>query len=312
MKKEKLNLGIDIGGTKVNLGIVTDKGEIVDKCRMETNTEGDIRAFVKKIAYNISALLEENKLNLKDIESIGIGVPGTVDTKTGVVSYCPNLSWYDVPLKEYFENELGHSVLIAQDSRNAALAEYLFGAGKDYQDIICVAVGTGIGCGIVINGKIFNGRMNTAGELGHMPIVKDGRTCVCGNKGCLEKYASGNGMIEIAVEKYPDKFKNKEKKCESIFEMIYAGDEEMKNFLDECVDNLGFGIANAVTLLAPEAVIISGGLCEHEALFVNPLKEKINKYGYYSWTRLNQLKVHRALLGSDAPMIGAAVLKMGI
>jgi glucokinase len=218
------------------------------------------------------------------------------------------LFWYDEPIGELFEKYLDHKVLIAQDSRNGVIAEMLFGAGKGYSDILLITLGTGIGCGIIINKKLFCGAMNTAGELGHMPIVKNGRSCVCGNKGCLERYASGTGILEGALEKFPNKFLGMEKTCENVFKMVYKGDNEIYKYIDECVDNLAFGIANAVSLFSAEAVIISGGLCVHEDLIVKPLEEKVYKHGYYSWTHLKRLKIHKALLGSDAPMIGASML----
>lgn len=306
------NIGIDIGGTKVNIGIVDDCGNITDTLRLPTDSEKEPESFIREIVKNVHILLEKNHLCMDDIKFIGAGVPGTADVNTGMISYCPNLSWYDIPAGEYFKQYLGREIKIAQDSRNAALAELLFGAGRGYNNIVCVSVGTGIGGGIIIDRKIFCGGMNTAGEIGHTPIVKNGRECVCGNQGCLEKYASGNGMMELALERFPEKFQTLEKKCENLFDLAYKGDEEVLQFIDECVDNLAFGLANVVNLLSPEAIIISGGLCEHEKLFIAPLKEKIVRYGYYSWTHLKKLKVCRALLGSNAPMIGAAVMVQGM
>ena len=312
MEGKKKNLGIDIGGTKVNLGVVDECGNVLFSTRMQTDAKKEPELLIAEIAEKAKNLLEQNSMKLADVEFIGAGVPGTADVHTGLVSYCPNLSWYDVPAGAYFRKYLGREVRVAQDSRNAALAELLFGAGRGYSDILCLTVGTGIGAGIIINKKIFNGGMNTAGELGHTPIVKDGAECICGNSGCLERYASGNGMTRLALERFPDKFEGMEKKCESISELAYAGDQEICAFLDECIDNLAFGIANAVNLLSPEAVIISGGLCEHEKLSIEPLKKKIIERGYYSWTRLNRLWICKAALGSDAPMIGAAMLYQGI
>ena len=306
------NVGIDIGGTKVNIGIVDDEGRIIDNLRIPTDGGIEPEFFIKEIVRSMHSLLDKNRLSIEDIAFIGAGVPGTVDIQTGVVSYCPNLSWFDVPAGKYFEKYLGRTVMISQDSRNAALAELLFGAGIGYNNLLCIAIGTGIGSGIIINKKIFHGGMNTAGEIGHTPIIKHGIKCVCGNCGCLEKYASGTGMTELAVERYPEKFAVMEKRCESLFELAYTGDLEMLQFIDECVDNLAYGIANAVNLLSVEKVIISGGLCEHEDLVIKPLKEKIIKYGYYAWTRLGRLNVCKALLGSDAPMIGASALERGI
>lgn len=306
---DKYSVGIDIGGTKVNIGIVKENGEVIDKVKIPASRTKEYEKFIADICSALEELLVKNQLDMEDIFFIGAGVPGTVDSKTGYVTYCPNLFWYDVPVGELFQKQLGREVKIMQDSRNAALAETLLGAGKEFQNTMCISIGTGVGCGIIIDRKIFNGGMNTAGELGHTPIVKDGRECVCGNKGCLERYVSGTGIAERAVERFPEKFKREEdKKSEYVFELAYAGDEEILAFIDECVDYLAFGIANAVCLMSPEAIIISGGLCVHEELIIKPLRDKIMSRGYYSWTSQNNLKVCKAELGSDAAMIGAALL----
>ena len=306
---DKYSIGFDIGGTKVNIGIVRENGEVFDKVRIPSTGAKQAEGFVVEICTAAKELLAKNQLNLNDIYFIGVGVPGTVDAKTGIVTYCPNLYWYDLPIGDLFQDAFGRKVVIMQDSRNAALAETLFGAGREFRNTLCISIGTGVGCGIIIDRKIFYGGMNTAGEIGHTPIIKDGRPCVCGNRGCLERYVSGPGITEQALERFPEKFKREEdKKCEYVFEMAYHGDKEILAFIDECVDNLAFAIANAVCLLSPEAIIISGGLCVHEDLVVKPLREKIMKRGYYSWTKPDSLKVCKAQLGSDAAMIGAALL----
>lgn len=310
---DKYNLGIDIGGTKVNIGIVMDDGRVVDKIKVPASRTIAYGRFVEEICEASEELLEHNHLALEEIHFIGIGVPGTVDVRTGFVSYCPNLYWYDVPIGDMFKQRLGREVKVMQDSRNAALAETLLGAGRNFRNTMCVSVGTGVGCGIIIDGKIFNGGMNTAGELGHTPIVKDGRLCVCGNRGCLERYVSGTGIRDRAIDLFPEKFIREEDKCsEYVFELAYAGDKEILAFIDECVDYLAFGIANAVCLLAPEAIIISGGLCVHEDLVIKPLREKIMKRGYYAWTKQDTLQVCKAELGSDSAMIGAALMYKGL
>lgn len=150
--------------------------------------------------------------------------------------------------------------------------------------------------------------MNTAGELGHTVFEKNGLSCICGNQGCLERYSSGTGIIQRAMQMFPDKFKNMAHKSESVFELAYRGDQEILTFIKVVVEDLAVGIANAVSLLSPQAVILSGGLCEHEDLIIKPLGELIYQYGYHSWVRKRQLKVERAQMGSDAPMIGAALL----
>jgi glucokinase len=305
---ETISVGIDIGATKANIGLVTSAGKIIASVRIPVQRNMSAEGFIEKLCQNVAQLIEAHRLKKDDIAFYGVGVPGTADTKTGLVEYCPNLGWEDVPAGALFKKYLGAEVLIAQDSRLAAWAEYLLGAGRNYRSFICVVVGTGIGGGIIIDGKIFHGALNTAGEIGHSVFQKDGRLCNCGNHGCLERYASGTGMIERALEDYPEKFIDRPHQTETLFELAYAGDENLLDLIRRMVEDLAIGIANAVSILSPQAVIMSGGLCIHEELIIKPLGELVNQYGYYAWVRKKQLKIEKALLGPEAPMIGAALL----
>lgn len=307
---DKCNIGIDIGGTKVNIGLVNDAGQIIGKINIATQKELSARQNVKNIVSNLHALLVKFNRTLDDINFIGVGVPGTVNSDNGIVDYCPNLAWVDEPIGSYFEEYLGLPVRVMQDTRNAAWAEWLFGAGKGLESLICLTIGTGIGCGIILDRKIFKGSMNTAGEIGHSILYKNGRPCVCGNYGCLERYASGTGILERALEIMPDKFIDRERKSETVFQLAYECYQPAITLIEQCADDLGLGIVNTVNILSPQAVIISGGLCVHNELFVHPLICAIEKYAYFSWKRKHELKIYQATLGSDAPMIGAASLNL--
>ncbi len=311
MDENKINLGIDIGGTKINIGLLDEKGRIISKTKIATNPSLKCKETIRQVCNRVESFLKENNLKLDYIHFIGVGVPGTVDGKTGFVDYCPNLNWIDEPVGSYFQKYFGRSVKLVQDSRAAALAEMLFGAGKTYENFVLITIGTGIGGGIVINRKLFNGGMNTAGEIGHMPIEKCGRKCVCGVNGCLEQYAAGSAFIKRTIEYFPEKFNGKEKKTEILFEMAYLGDKEALYVIDECLDDLAFGLAIVVDILSTEAIIVSGGLCEHRSLIIEPLQEKILHYGYFGWTKKKKLIVLKAELGSEAPMVGASALYLG-
>jgi glucokinase len=305
---EAISIGIDIGATKANIGLVTSTGKIIDSVRVPVQHKSSAEGFIEKLCQEVVRLINANGLNKGDCTFYGVGVAGTADHKTGLVEYCPNLGWEDVPAGAIFKKHLGVEVKISQDSRLAAWAEYLLGAGRTYSSIICVTVGTGIGSGIIIDGKIFHGALNTAGEMGHTVFEKDGRLCNCGNHGCLERYSSGTGMIERALEAYPEKFVNRPHKAETLFELAYAGDQDLLGLIRRAVEDLAVGIANAVSLLSPEAVIVSGGLCTHEELIIRPLQELVDRYGYHAWVRKKKLKIEKAQLGPEAPMIGAALL----
>lgn len=303
-----INIGVDIGGTKINLGLVKENGDVIAKKIMPVDKKLDPKKQIEIISHKIKQLQENQKISNQDINSIGVGVPGTTNIRTGFVEYCPNLGWEDVPASSIFREYLGKEVFIGQDSRLAAWAEYLFGAGKKYKSMLCITLGTGIGCGIIMDGAIFHGAMNTAGELGHMIFQKNGYLCNCGNHGCLERYCSGTGIIERALQRFPEKLNHLPHTSESVFKLAYEGDQEVLDFLHEVVEDLAIGIANAVSLISPEAVILSGGLCEHEKLIINPLQDLVHKNGYHSWVRKHQLKIEKAQMGSDAPMIGAALI----
>ena len=311
MRSGPCSVGIDIGGTKVNIGIVDSRGEIVAKRRIPTGKNLDVKSCIRNISEEVNRLLGENGLALKEIGFLGAGVPGTVDTETGHVVYCPNLSWKDVPAGSYFKEMLGCDVRMIQDCRAAAFSELLYGAGRGYSDILCVTLGTGIGGGVIINRKIFHGSMNTAGEIGHVIIVKNGRLCSCGNHGCLERYSSGSGILEQALERFPNKLTGENRNTEHVFELAQKGDSEARDLIRESVEYLAVGIANVVDIFSPQAVIISGGMCEHRDLIIDPLKLLVPRFGYVSWVEQNTLRIEKALLGSDAPMIGAASLHRG-
>ena len=300
-------VGIDIGATKANLGLVTSAGKIIASTRIPVQRQSSAEGFIETLCREVERLIEAHGLTKADIAFYGAGVPGTADYKTGLVEYCPNLGWEDVPAGALFKHYLGAEVMVAQDSRLAAWAEYLLGAGRNYRSFICVAIGTGIGGGIILDGKIFHGALNTAGEIGHSVFQKDGRPCNCGNHGCLERYASGTGMIDRALEAYSEKFVDRPHRAETLFELASAGDEDLLKLIRRMVEDLAVGIANAVSILSPEAVIISGGLCIHEELIIKPLRELVNQYGYHAWVRKKQLKIEQAQLGPEAPMIGAAL-----
>jgi glucokinase len=305
---ETISVGIDIGATKANIGLVTSSGKIIASVRVPVQCDSSAEDFIEKLCQDVERLIESNGLKKEDIAFYGVGVPGTADIKTGLVEYCANLGWEDIPAGAIFKKYLGADVVISQDAGLAAWAEYLLGAGRNYNSSICVTLGTGIGGGIIIDGKIFRGAMNTAGEIGHLILEKNGRLCKCGNHGCLERYSSGTGIIEQALEAFPEKFRDRPHKSETVFELAYAGDQDMLGLIQRVVENLAMGIANVVTILSPEAVIISGGLCAHDELIIKPLGELVNKYGLYSWVRKKKLKIEKARLGSEAPMIGAALL----
>lgn len=301
-------LGIDIGGTKANIGLVSEDGTVIASTRLPAGGAASPAELIGRICAAAEEMIAASPVPRGAVTFAGVGVPGTADISSGYVEFCPNLGWEDVPAGELFRERLNMDVVVSQDSRAAAWAEYQLGAGRGFHSFICVTLGTGIGAGVILDGRLFHGAMNTAGELGHTIYVKNGRHCNCGRDGCLERYCSGTGFFERAFEAFPQKFEGQPRNAETVFELANAGDSDMLALIREVVDDLAVGIANAVDILSPQAVILSGGLCVHESLILEPLRELVYHYGYHPWARKKQLRIEKAQLGSDAPMIGAALL----
>lgn len=303
------NIGIDVGGTNSNIGLVSRSGRILDKTTIPTKGAEEAERFVATLYQEATCLLERNNLSFDDVDTIGMGVPGTVDPVTGFVLFCPNIPWTNLALGTLAEEKFKKKVHIDQDVRLAALAEKLLGAGTSFTDILCVTVGTGIGAGIIIDGEIYRGALNTAGEMGHMIIVKDGRQCTCGQRGCLERYASGSGIIECALESMDaSDFGSHPQTTESVFRLAKEGNPKALSVVNSSVEYLALGIVNAVNLLSPQLVIVGGGVAENGELFFELLRKYVYRYGFYSWTDQDKLEIRKTELGADAAMIGAALL----
>lgn len=302
-------IGIDIGGTKVNIGLVNACGKILDQEVLPSLGAQQPAAFVDGIAQRVEKILKRNSIPIHEIEHIGVGIPGTADAVRGVVEFSNNLFGFEeVPLAELFQKRLGVEVSVVQDSWAAAYAEHRFGLEQRHKSLLCVTVGTGIGCGIILNGKVYAGPLHTAGELGHIPIVYNGRDCTCGKKGCLEQYCSGTAIWRQAMERFPGLLQNMEQKAESVFAIAEAGNCEALQLIDECMDKLAYGLAIMIDILSVDVIIISGGVCKQDKLYIAPLRDRMLAYGYPSWARQNNLTILKARLGSNSPMVGAAFL----
>jgi glucokinase len=302
-----LRIGLDIGGTKTRIGVLDDSGRVLTAATIPSSSDAEFPVSSDALRRCMVSLLGQGGSELSDVRSIGVGVAGTVDTKRGVVEYTPNLKWMDVPLGEILSESTGCQVFVEQDSRCAAWGEMLFGAGRSLNSFLMVTVGTGVGSGIIIDRRIYAGDMGTAGELGHTIIEIDGRPCQCGNFGCLERYASGSAIGQFAGEQFPERFAGRPT-AEEVFRLAQTGFEPARTVIDLAVTYLAQGLVNAVDMLAVPVVIVSGGLCIHEELFVRPLEGKVNNLAYSPWKRRDEFRIIGAECGADAPMIGAAFI----
>lgn len=293
-----MRIGIDIGGTKAVVAVVDETGRILQKEKIATGENTPCREMIRLVGQKTV----EMSGGAENLSSVGIGIPGTVDA-TGKIAVCaPNIGWHNEPVATYFEEETGFSPFLAQDTRAAAWAEFRNPPMNSKRCVVCVTLGTGIGCGIVLNGNIWHGSFGTAGEIGHIPVRNTGRVCNCGRKDCMESYASGTGMARTAREL------GLCQTTEELFVLAQSGDEKALHVIQEAVEDVSNVLVAVVNLLSADAVLFSGGLSAQDTLYVQPLLASIRNKAYQS-ALTDELYMGPALLGADAPVIGAAFLK---
>ncbi len=294
-----MRLGIDIGGTKANILLLDADESIRLSDRVETGTSENCEGTIRRICGRLENMLAQVGLTAKDIAFAGAGVPGTVDPTGSIVVNAPNLGWQNEPVSAYFEKYAGLQVTLVQDTRAAAWAE----ARKmpERKCVVCVTLGTGIGCGIVLNGHIWHGALGTAGEIGHIPVLPGGRRCNCRKTGCMEAYASGTGLGKTARER------EIAEDCQGLFRLAQEGSPAARAAIDEAVCFAAQALTAVVNILSPDALLFSGGLAEQKELFVDPIMRKLKEMAY-AQAMDEKLLVGMASLGGNAPAIGAAFL----
>ena len=297
-------IGIDVGGTNIKLGIINSKGRIVSRASFSTGKYAERRSrLISALAEAIKELLEDTCLDFKDILGVGIGLPGLIDPHRGIVNFLPNIQgWKNVPLKKVMEEKLGVPVFLDNDVNLVTLGEWKFGAGRGYNNLLCMTLGTGIGGGLVLNGELYRGEGFVAGEIGHMPLNEKGPVCNCGGYACFERYV-GNRILQ---EKAAKIFKNKRIQLEDVFELTKAGNVRAAQFWDEVASHIGNGLVGIVNILNPRLIIIGGGVANSYRFMINAIN-KIVKNRSMS-VQAKMVKIARAKLGNDAGIIGAYVL----
>ena len=291
-------LGLDIGGTKINAGIIEyseGKAQVLAIRKLEVKKVGDVFG---EIFDAVTDMCAETGIAYSEIASCGVGIPGTVSADRKKIIKVPNIAILSEDFAILLERKLDMPVFMLQDSRAAAWGEYLCGGGKGADTLICITIGTGIGTGVVINGKIFNGGLGSAGELGHVPVVEGGRPCGCGKNGCMEKYCAGGGLDITARELLGESNGSRE-----LFAAARSGNTEAETAIDNAVLLLGRTVVSAVNLLSPNAVLFSGGMSEEEK-FLGGVIEYVRTH-CYSAGEIPFLG--KAELGELSPMIGAAL-----
>ena len=308
-------IGIDVGGTNVKIALVNDKGNIIYSNSIPTRAEMGYQYTINNMKEAIAELIKETKSDKKSIEGIGFGFPGQIDYKKGVVRLAPNIpGWVEVPIAEIMEKEFGIPTRVDNDVRCAALGELNYGAGIGCENLICITVGTGIGSGLIINGKLVRGASNAAGEIGHIKLdMHGGPLCGCGDRGCLEAFASGPSIVAMAEEYIKGGKSTKYRELANpditpyiVSEAAKQGDPVAKRIFTIVGEYIGIGLASVVNLLNPEKIIIGGGVAAAGDLLLNPIKENLIKRAMP--IAGSAVEIVPAQLGNSAGVIGASLL----
>lgn len=301
----KQYIGIDIGGTSIKLGIVTDRGEVTVRKETIYTDEGDNRTVMQAIIDSISELLVENSLNADDVAGIGISAAGCINSVTGsVAENGGNVpGWSRTAVCSVLTKEFGIPSTLANDANCAVLGEYWAGAAMGYTDVVGVTLGTGVGGGIITGGRLLEGAHGYAGELGHFPTHAGGEHCICGIDGCFERYASTSALIRTAVSEDPDLRTGR-----ILFSAAQEGDRHALDLLDRWIEEIAYGIAGLVHVFDPQLILIGGGVSAQEELLVKPLRERVLSKVMPDFAA--DLEFRPAALGNDAGMIGAVYYLM--
>lgn len=302
--------GVDIGGTTVKIGFFSSEGKFIEHWEIPTRKEGNGEMILPDIARSITKKLKEHNLSLDDLEGVGVGVPGPVFAN-GIVNKCVNLGWDVVDVRGQLSALLnGVPVEVANDANVAALGEQWNGGGKGYDNVVMVTLGTGVGGGIVINGKILPGVHGAAGEIGHMKVRdNETATCGCGKKGCLEQYGSATGVVRlarIALAENPDTDSPLRKldplTAKDVFDYAKTGDELSLSIVDDVGKMLGEAIAHITCVLDPDVVVIGGGVSRAGQILLDAVLKHYTPAAFHA-SRHSEFKL--AVLGNDAGMYGA-------
>jgi glucokinase len=307
-------LAIDIGGTKLAAGIVDADGRILVRGEVPTLAAEGPERVLERIIQLATDVLNRSGLRHEAIHRIGIGCAGPVDRQAGLILNPPNLpGWVHIPLVEYVEKALGRPAVLENDANAAALGEFRYGAGRGAQSLVYLTVSTGIGGGIILDGKIWHGLKDGAGEVGHMTLVPDGPICGCGNTGCLEVLASGPSIARRARETLATGRRSRLRElpdftAADVVRLAREGDPVAVEVWDGTVRYLGLGVAAIVTILAPERVVLGGGVTEAGDFLFDPLRREVRQR--VKLVAVESVPILPAALGRDVGILGAAAVAL--
>lgn len=304
-------IGIDLGGTNIAAGLVNEKLEIVNRASVPTDPARNYDKMVADMAGLVDTLVKDAGITLDDVRYVGIGAPGILDNERGIATDNSNLHWENFPLREKLQKYVVKPVFLGNDANVAAWAEYIGGCGKGTTNFLMLTLGTGVGGGIILNGKLHTGSHNIGAEIGHTTFKAGGEKCGCGNHGCIEAYCSATALIKMgerAVKNYPDSVIAKADKITAkvIVDAAQAGDELGVKLFEEYTDNLAQVIASMVNFLDPDVIALGGGVANAGEFLLEPVRKKFPQYVTFS--AMQNTRVLKAEMGNDAGIIGAALL----
>ena len=315
-KSELPVLAIDLGGTKMITAIISNKGQVMAKERCLTLADEGPEAVIKRIFSTVDHLLGLRNLDSSQLDSISIAAPGPLDFDKGLVTSPPNLpGWHDIPLRDIVKEKYKVNTFLINDANAAALGEHHLVAGRGINNLIFLTVGTGIGGGIIINGRLYSGASGSAGEIGHITIDVNGPRCNCGNIGCLEALASGTAVAKEVIKRIRQGERSSLTEIvggkienittEEVSIAAQDGDSLASEVILKAATYLGVGIANLVNIFNPEMIIIGGGMAKMGDLLLNPARQVVRERAFQLPAQAVQIVPAR--LGDDAGVLGAAV-----
>ena len=307
-------VGIDLGGTNTKIGLLDEDGNILFSTIVKTESEQGFEKTIERLSNILKIQVSNLNISFNDVAGVGLGVPGPV-ANGRIVKFWANFPWpVNVDLAAEFEKHLGVPVKVDNDVNVITLGEMWKGGGRGYKNVLGLAIGTGIGGGVVVNGKLVSGKNGAGGEVGHIKVERDGKLCGCGQEGCWEAYASAKGLVREAKSRLTvnknnllyERTKDREVEAKDIFDAARDGDEFSLNLVDYEAEFIALGIGNLLNVLDTDVVVVGGGIALAGAILFDKINEKLRKYAMLS--TLEGLKIVPAELGNDAGIYGAAYL----
>ena len=311
-----LYIGVDVGGMSIKAGLVDEEGNILYKHSCPTGVKRGYVAVIRDIAQLGLATVAKSGHSMDEVKAIGIGIPGIMDQHTGIVPFCTNLAWHDVPILEEMKQYTDLPVYVDNDATVAGLAESVKGVSASTKDSVFVTLGTGVGGGIIINGKPFSGAHGVASEIGHMVTVAGGLPCTCGKRGCWERYASATALIRagrvLCAEKPGCPLMQavdgdiRTLTAKDVIDLAMDGDADCVKIFDDYIYHLVVGLTNLINVYDPEVIVLGGGVSHSGEFLLNAVRALLPKYVFFK--SMPYAKVELAQLSNDAGIIGAAML----